>query len=157
MAQSQPPQTWQRGFAEPAATATAAWADRANYETEDGERASAAVPAEGEKPTSDVPNDLGRGSLRSWPELYNGTEARETTPSWWRESAEVDVLICGGECDTSSCRCVWGCVANDAGIAGPFGLEVALSLARQGVSFRIVGKQAVYPVLARVASDRIGS
>ena len=97
MAQSQPPQTWQRGFAEPAATATAAWADRANYETEDGERASAAVPAEGEKPTSDVPNDLGRGSLRSWPELYNGTEAAETTPSWWRKSAEVDVLICGGE------------------------------------------------------------
>ena len=80
MAQSQPPKTWQRGFAEPAATATAAWADRANYETEDGEHASATVPEEGEKPTSDVPNDLGRGSLRSWPELYNGTEAAETTP-----------------------------------------------------------------------------
>lgn len=96
MVQSQPPQTWQRGFAQPAAMA--AWADEANYETEDGERANLVVPAEGEKPTSDVPNALGRGSLRSWPELYNGTEARETTPSWWRKSDKVDVLICGGEC-----------------------------------------------------------
>lgn len=95
MAQSLPPRTWQRGFAEPAATA--AWADEKNYETWHGECASLVVPEEGEKPTSDVSNALGRGSLRSWPELYNGTEARETTPSWWRKSSKVDVLICGGE------------------------------------------------------------
>ena len=41
-------------------------------------------------------------------------------------------------------------------IAGPFGLEVALSLARQGVSFRIVGKQFKKPALGEeknLASD----
>ena len=32
-------------------------------------------------------------------------------------------------------------------IAGPFGLEVALSLARQGVSFRIIGALCVIYLL----------
>ncbi len=94
MARSHPPQTWQRGFSEPAAGP--AWADPANYETEDGERAHYAVPAEGERPTSRVRNALGLSSLRSWPDLYNGTEAQETDPSWWKKPSEVDVLICGG-------------------------------------------------------------
>ncbi|RYO89438.1 hypothetical protein DL766_006783 [Monosporascus sp. MC13-8B] len=117
MARSHPPQTWQRGFAEPAQTP--AWADPTRYEAEDGRPAHHALPAEGEKPTSRVPNGLGISSLRSWPTVYNGTEAQKTTPSWFKKSSEVDVLICG---------------------AGPFGLEVALNLARQGISFRIVDK-----------------
>ncbi|RYP08194.1 hypothetical protein DL764_002054 [Monosporascus ibericus] len=75
-----------------------------------------ALPADGEKPTSMAPNGLWICSLRSWPTLYNGTEAQKTTPSWFKRSFEA------------------------TRIAGPFGLEVPLNLARQGISFRLVDK-----------------
>lgn len=93
MARSHPPQTWQRGFVEPADAPVPAWADAAYYETEDGERAHYAAPAGGEKPTSSAPNAFGLSSLRSWPSLYNGTEAGEAQA---KKPSEVDVLICGG-------------------------------------------------------------
>ncbi|KAI1075863.1 FAD binding domain-containing protein [Whalleya microplaca] len=119
MARSVSPHTWQRGFAERTAGQKPAWADSANYVTEYGNPSHYLCPSEDEKPTSKVGNEYGLSSLRSWPSLYNGTEAQSTTPSWWKPASEVDVLICG---------------------AGPFGLEVALGLARDGISFRIIDK-----------------
>lgn len=47
--------------------------------------------------TSKVHNDLGLNTLRTWPTLYDGTASPHGLPQWWKPSAEVDVLICGGE------------------------------------------------------------
>ncbi|ORY66533.1 FAD binding domain-containing protein [Pseudomassariella vexata] len=119
MARSLAWSTWQRGFAEPSQELEPGWADETYFESESGQHAHYSVSDPGEKPTSTVANEFGLTSLRSWPGLYNGTQGGQALPSWWKPSSEVDVLICGG---------------------GPFGLAVALNLARQGVSFRIVDK-----------------
>ncbi|KAK3369737.1 FAD binding domain-containing protein [Lasiosphaeria ovina] len=122
MARSLPPYTWKNGYAVPAGEgATAPWADEKHFSDETGERAHYRLPVEGEKLTSTVGNSFGIAQLRSWPDVYNGTEAGQEKPAWWKPETEVDVLICG---------------------AGPFGLEVAMNLARQGISFRIVDKAA---------------
>lgn len=93
MARSHQPQTWQRGFPEGCdPTLTPAWADETNYETEEGERANYTVPVGGEKPTSKAPNVFGLSSLRSWPDIYNGTETHAQ-----KKPSEVDVLISGGK------------------------------------------------------------
>ncbi|KAJ5170458.1 uncharacterized protein N7500_003241 [Penicillium coprophilum] len=64
--------------------------------------------------------------LRTWPTLYDGTASPHGVPEWWKPLNQVDVLICG---------------------AGPSGLEVALSLLRQGLTFRIIDK-APTPLIA---------
>ncbi|KAF2266555.1 FAD/NAD(P)-binding domain-containing protein [Lojkania enalia] len=119
MARSIHPLTWKRGFAEASLHPSPAWADSAYYVSECGEQAHYVAPDGAEKPTSIVTNKHGISSLRNWPTLYNGTAAPNTKLSSWRPSNEVDVLICG---------------------AGPFGLAVAMSLARQGITFRIIDK-----------------
>ncbi|KAJ5971621.1 FAD binding domain-containing protein [Penicillium vulpinum] len=67
--------------------------------------------------TAPVNNSLGDSKLRSWPTIFNGTNSPDGIPDWWNPSSDVDVLIIG---------------------AGPTGLETALSLIRQNVSFRIL-------------------
>lgn len=133
MARSLPPCTWKNGFAEPAEIAT--WANEANYVTEDGEKSHYTKPPAEELPSSTVHNSLGRNALRTWPTLYDGTESPHGQPIWWKPSTEVDVLICGGKHSylSENLRSL------KFGLAGPFGLEVALGLARQGLSFRILG------------------
>ncbi|KAL1850581.1 hypothetical protein Plec18170_006866 [Paecilomyces lecythidis] len=69
--------------------------------------------------TAPVNNSLGDSKLRSWPTIFNGTNSPDGVPDWWNPPTEVDVLIVG---------------------AGPTGLETALSLIRQNVSFRILDK-----------------
>ncbi|GBE80915.1 hypothetical protein SCP_0306370 [Sparassis crispa] len=78
------------------------------------------------KETSVMPNELGVFSDNTYPTLLNGTNTPQGPPKWFKKESEVDVLICG---------------------AGPSGLEIAVSLIRQGVSFRIIDK-AEGPLLA---------
>ncbi|KAH6839458.1 FAD binding domain-containing protein [Chaetomium sp. MPI-CAGE-AT-0009] len=119
MARSLPPYTWKHGFIATAESTIPAWADEKHFSNHLGEDSHYSPPVDGEKPTSTVGNGIGISQLRSWPNLYNGTESGQKKPSWWNPESEVDVLICG---------------------AGPFGLEVGMNLARQGISFRIVDK-----------------
>ncbi|KAJ5825715.1 hypothetical protein N7474_002853 [Penicillium riverlandense] len=115
MASTLPPKTWETGCARPAEEAS--WEAEANYVTESGEQAHWTLPVYTEPPTSTIGNQLGLTHLRTWPSIYDGTSTGK--PEWFKPSKEVDVLICG---------------------AGPFGLEVGLILARQGISFRIIDK-----------------
>ncbi|KAI9661313.1 MAG: hypothetical protein M1821_009640 [Bathelium mastoideum] len=112
MAKSVASYTWERGFREP--TNDLPWEVRSDPNDNDGY----VCPPSKEVATSTHHNDFGVNVLRTWPTIYDGTNSPHGTPNWWQPKKEVDVLICG---------------------AGPSGLEVALSLARQGVSFRIVG------------------
>ncbi|KAF2129697.1 FAD binding domain-containing protein [Dothidotthia symphoricarpi CBS 119687] len=80
---------------------------------------SSSLPPSKEVVTSSRHNAIGINVLRTWPTLYDGTNTPHGIPSWWKPQQEIDVLICG---------------------AGPSGLEVAISLARQGVTFRIIDK-----------------
>jgi len=136
MAATVPPHNWKSGFAQPTEVAT--WADETHHMTEDGKKAHYMTPPAQEPRTSTVHNSLGFSALRTWPTLYNGTESPHGAPTWWKPLQEVDVLICGGEFR----GCLVSQDANSRVLGGPFGLEVALSLARQGVTFRIVGKSA---------------
>lgn len=70
------------------------------------------TPPSKEIVTSDAHNDIGINVIRTWPTLYDGTNSPHGLPSWWKP------------------------------LAGPSGLAVAASLARQGVSFRIIGNMA---------------
>ena len=47
--------------------------------------------------TSAVHNDLGLNVLRTWPTLFDGTNTPHELPKWWKPTADVDVLICGGK------------------------------------------------------------
>ena len=133
MARSLPPYTWKNGFAEPTEMAT--WANDAHYVTEDGEKSHYVRPPAEELVSSTVHNGLGRNVIRTWPTLYNGTESPHCPPISWKPSNEVDVLICGGK-HSYIPGMLWSLTSL---LAGPFGLEVALSLARQGLNFRIIG------------------
>ncbi|KAL6233252.1 hypothetical protein BDW75DRAFT_232144 [Aspergillus navahoensis] len=115
MACTVPPKTWENGFARPAESNS--WEDEKKYTTETGERAHYRLPVHIDAPTSTIGNALGLTRLRTWPSLFDGTAYQR--PEWFRPAEEVDVLICG---------------------AGPFGLELGMVLARQGVSFRILDK-----------------
>ncbi|KAL5333163.1 FAD binding domain-containing protein [Aspergillus crustosus] len=115
MAATVPPKTWESGFSRP--TGTNSWEDENNYVTEDGEGAHYRLPVHTEPPTSTVGNSMGLTHLRTWPSIYNGTAA--SISPWFQPRKEVDVLICG---------------------AGPFGLQLGMVLARQGISFRIIDK-----------------
>ncbi|EDU42704.1 FAD binding domain containing protein [Pyrenophora tritici-repentis Pt-1C-BFP] len=117
MAKSVASFTWERGFREPSAIP--------QWET-DNDIDGTTLPPSKEVVTSSQHNDLGVNVLRTWPTLYDGTNNPHGIPAWWKPQKEVDVLICG---------------------AGPSGLEVAVSLARQGVSFRIIDK-AEGPLIA---------
>ncbi|KAL5044320.1 hypothetical protein BDW71DRAFT_215705 [Aspergillus fruticulosus] len=115
MACTVPASTWECGFARPAESNS--WENERNYITETGEQAHYRVPVHIDAPTSTIGNALGLTHLRTWPSLYDGTAYQR--PEWFKPAEEVDVLICG---------------------AGPFGLELGMVLARQGVSFRILDK-----------------
>ncbi|KAL4914632.1 FAD binding domain-containing protein [Aspergillus aurantiobrunneus] len=115
MACTLPPRTWEAGCVHP--TDTNSWENESNYITESSERAHYTLPTYTEPPTSAVGNTLGRTQFRTWPSIYDGTAYGR--PEWFEPAGEVDVLICG---------------------AGPFGLQLGMILARQGISFRIIDK-----------------
>ncbi|KAI3327548.1 FAD binding domain-containing protein [Xylariaceae sp. AK1471] len=119
MAKAVASSTWENGFRQPT--------DGSPWRWEDGDDVDGYVTAPStELATSTVHNDLGISVIRTWPTMYNGTNNPHGIPSWWTPSEKVDVLICG---------------------AGPSGLAMAVSLARQGVSFRILDK-AEGPLIA---------
>ncbi|MCJ1479557.1 hypothetical protein MMC13_008243 [Lambiella insularis] len=124
MATIVPPQTWKNGYVTPSETAT--WQIDDFTSTEHGEQSHYTTPPFKDSLSSTVHNSLGLNLVRSWPTLYNGTESPHGISDWWKPAGRVDVLICG---------------------AGPFGLEMALSLVRQGVTFRIIDK-AEAPLLS---------
>ncbi|KAL9620211.1 MAG: hypothetical protein Q9160_005220 [Pyrenula sp. 1 TL-2023] len=127
MAKSLSPYSWKNGFQQPAQGnpwEPEAW-EKQNVTTK-GERSDLVLPPTLEPLTSNAHNSLGLNVLRTWPTLYDGTNSPHGLPEWWKPSPEVDVLICG---------------------AGPYGLQVAVSLARQGVSCRIIDKSET-PLIA---------
>ncbi|GFF23767.1 phenol 2-monooxygenase [Aspergillus udagawae] len=92
----------------------------------DKEEPHYSVPPSVELLTSSVHNNMGLNYLRTWPTIYDGTASPHGVPSWWKPKKKVDVLICG---------------------AGPTGLQIAVSLIRQGLTVRIIDK-ASGPLLA---------
>lgn len=102
MAQTEAPLTWKRGFATPSDGAT--WADESFYRTENGDLANYSPPASHELATSLMHNKVtdDKNVLRTWPSIFNGTQAPREIPNWWKPQPDVDVLICGGEMTTSS-------------------------------------------------------
>ncbi|TRX93220.1 hypothetical protein FHL15_005799 [Xylaria flabelliformis] len=118
MAFAKPPATWENGFKQPA-TGRSWVPDHAQEDGNDDDPHVYVTPPSKEIVTSDVHNDLGINVIRTWPSIYDGTNNPHGVPTWWAPSEQVDVLIVG---------------------AGPSGLAVAASLARQGVSFRIIGR-----------------
>ncbi|KAK4244017.1 FAD binding domain-containing protein [Corynascus novoguineensis] len=117
MATKRPEFTWENGYqeADQAQTAEADGEDQVEPESE----GDYVPPPSVDLVTSPTHNHLGINVLRSWPTLYDGTNSPHGTPEWWQPRSEVDVLIVG---------------------AGPSGLGLAVSLLRQGVSFRIIDK-----------------
>ncbi|KAI1372050.1 FAD binding domain-containing protein [Hypoxylon crocopeplum] len=118
MAFAVPPSTWENGFKQPATGRPWVW-DQSGDDEIDDDPNSYVTPPSTEIVTSDAHNDLGINVVRTWPTLYDGTNSPHGIPSWWKPDEKVDVLIIG---------------------AGPSGLAIAASLARQGVSFRIIDK-----------------
>ncbi|ROT35240.1 FAD/NAD(P)-binding domain-containing protein [Sodiomyces alkalinus F11] len=116
MATKLPGYTWENGFRQPSSDATP-WVWPQGQEMTDAD--DYVTPPDVELVSSPSHNSLGINVVRNWPTLYDGTNSPHGVPSWWAPEKAVDVLICG---------------------AGPSGLEVAVSLARQGVSFRIIDK-----------------
>ncbi|POR35292.1 Phenol 2-monooxygenase [Tolypocladium paradoxum] len=112
--------TWENGFRQ-VTSEKAPWdcPGRGRQDEDGGDEDGDAyvTPPAVELVSSASHNSLGINVIRNWPTVYNGTNSPHGLPSWWHPQSEVDVLICG---------------------AGPSGLEVAVSLARQGVSFRII-------------------
>ncbi|KAI1495528.1 FAD binding domain-containing protein [Biscogniauxia marginata] len=117
MARAVLPSTWENGFKAPTTGTPWVW-ENEDEETKGDPNAYISPPSK-DLITSSVHNTLGISVLRTWPTLYDGTNNPHGVPPWWKPAKEVDVLICG---------------------AGPSGLQVALSLARQNVSFRIIDK-----------------
>ncbi|KAI1111371.1 FAD binding domain-containing protein [Nemania sp. NC0429] len=117
MAFAVPASTWENGFRQPATGHP--WVFDNGEDGVNDDPDAYVTPPSKEIVTSDAHNDLGINVIRTWPSLYDGTNSPHGPPSWWKPSEQVDVLISG---------------------AGPSGLAVAASLARQGVTFRIVDK-----------------
>ncbi|RAH42804.1 FAD binding domain-containing protein [Aspergillus brunneoviolaceus CBS 621.78] len=118
MSKSPEPCTWKNGFRQPSAGEP--W----RYPKPDAEilpnpQSHHVTPPSVDIVTSSVHNSLGESRLRSWHTIFNGTNSPAGPLGWWEPSSEVDVLILG---------------------AGPTGLEIALSLVRQGVKIRILDK-----------------
>ncbi|KAI1324238.1 FAD binding domain-containing protein [Xylariaceae sp. FL0255] len=119
MAFAVPPSTWENGFKQPSTGQPWLTSNtKQNGDPEDDPTAYVTPPSK-EIVTSDAHNDLGINVIRTWPTLYDGTNNPHGIPNWWKPQEQVDVLISG---------------------AGPSGLAVAASLARQGVTFRIIDK-----------------
>jgi len=146
-----------------------AWADERYYtDSEDGAKAHYVLPDQTLRFTTKTGTAMGVEELPGWPALYDGTmgvgqeehngvldeESNEMhngdsnrpmnelldDPKHQADSPlqEVDVLICGGkhmDHDTHLPK-KYACSRT---IAGPFGLEVAICLARMGLTFRIIG------------------
>ncbi|GAP82679.2 putative FAD binding domain-containing protein [Rosellinia necatrix] len=120
MAFAVPPSTWENGFKQPAKGRP--WVfDYTQGDEVDADPNAYVTPPSQEIVTSDLHNDMGINVIRTWPTLYDGTNSPHGVPAWWKPTEQVDVLISG---------------------AGPSGLAVAASLARQGVSFRIIDKSS---------------
>lgn len=118
MAKAVEPATWENGFKAPSTGTPWVWPPLGQAVADDDTDAYVSIPSQ-ELVTSAAHNDLGVNLQRTWPTMYDGTNSPHGTPDWWVPKTEVDVLIVG---------------------AGPSGLQVALSLARQNVSFRIIDK-----------------
>ncbi|KAI1132515.1 FAD binding domain-containing protein [Nemania abortiva] len=119
MAFAIPPSTFENGFKQPSTGRPWEFDHTQEGGFDDDDSLVYATPPSKEIVTSDMHNDLGVNVIRTWPTIYDGTNNPHGVPSWWAPSEQVDVLIVG---------------------AGPSGLAVAASLARQGVSFRIIDK-----------------
>lgn len=135
MARALPPHTWENGFKKPIHASATPWVWKNDEQDDDSH--SFVTPPSKELLTSTAHNRVGINVIRTWPTLFDGTNNPHGTPDWWKPSDEVDVLIVGGKpfhTNTVSQKQV-----TNSDEAGPSGLEVALSLARQGVSFRIIG------------------
>lgn len=132
MATKRPDYSWENGYQEVATRSS--WVLDGEAEVEESD--DYVPPPSTELVTSTAHNDLGVNVILSWPTLYDGTNSPHGTPSWWQPQEKVDVLICGGKD-----RIIYlpNCELTDF-TAGPSGLALALSLARQGVSFRIIGE-----------------
>lgn len=133
MAKSISPFTWERGFREPSSGMPWQWEPAS-----DAENDAYITPPSKELLTSTAHNSLGINVLRTWPTIFDGTNNPHGMPQWWNPESEVDVLIVGGEAPLFQSLYILLIVVSIS--AGPSGLETALSLARQGVSFRIIGK-----------------
>lgn len=122
MATKRPEFTWENGFCEVAPEGTS------HIEQQD----ESLLPDDYVPPpwadlvTSSRHNSQGVNVIRDWPSIYNGSNSPHGIPSWWKPQEQVDVLIVG---------------------AGPSGLGIAASLARQGCSFRVIDK-AETPLIA---------
>ncbi|KAI0574901.1 FAD binding domain-containing protein [Pyrenophora tritici-repentis] len=125
MARNQPPFTWVRDFKEHVATdSPPVWADEKYYvDDEEGPRAHYVPTDQDLRRTTKMGTAMGVDELPGWPAfngIHNANELpNDLTHQERKYPEEVDVLICE---------------------AGPFGLEVAICLARMGLTFRIVDK-----------------
>ena len=146
MATKLPAFTWENGFRQ-ASSEDAPWVwpgehgGRGGDEGDSWDSNAYVTPPSVDLVSSTTHNTLGINVIRNWPTLYDGTNSPHGLPSWWAPKQEVDVLICGGKHDPAPRGSAGddGWLLTDI-IAGPSGLEVAVSLARQGLSFRIIGK-----------------
>ncbi|KAI0409180.1 FAD binding domain-containing protein [Xylaria palmicola] len=118
MAFAVPPGTWENGFKQPATGRPWVFNYSPDDDVDDDPDVYVTPPSK-EIVSSDLHNELGINVIRTWPTIYDGTNSPHGIPTWWKPAEQVDVLISG---------------------AGPSGLAVAASLARQGVSFRIIDK-----------------
>lgn len=94
MATSVQPHSWKNGFRQPSERTH--WALKEKYVIDEKDEAHYVTPPSSEILTSTVHNSLGLNTLRTWPTIYDGTSSPHELPAWWKPSAEVDVLICGG-------------------------------------------------------------
>jgi len=152
-----------------AADALPAWADERYYtDGEDGARAHYVPSEQTLRFTTKMGTAIGVEKLPGWPALYDGTMGvgkeghngvldRESNGMRNGDSngsaneledgpkhkenktpQEVDVLICGGK-HMDHDEILPKKYARSRTTAGPFGLEVAICLARMGITFRIIG------------------
>ncbi|KAL2163195.1 hypothetical protein VTH06DRAFT_5251 [Thermothelomyces fergusii] len=119
MATKRPDYTWINGYQQLPEHLKSNGSAAENDVPADGDPTAYVPPPSVELVTSPVHNHLGVNVIRSWPTMYDGTNSPHGIPEWWEPKPQVDVLIVG---------------------AGPSGLGLAASLARQGVSFRIIDK-----------------
>lgn len=159
MATKQPAYTWENGFRQ-TATNAAPWEQSTTTAVNGGGKDAAnavrnqqddihayVAPPTVELVTSPVHNHLGINVIRHWPTLYDGSNNPHGVPTWWMPKEKVDVLICGGEIWLPWQR--WARMYTNLTLilAGPSGLAIAVSLARQGLSFRIIGivRTGIFP------------
>ncbi|KAL2168146.1 hypothetical protein VTG60DRAFT_313 [Thermothelomyces hinnuleus] len=119
MATKRPDYTWVNGYQQLAEHPKTNGSAVENDVPADDDPTAYVTPPSVELVTSPAHNHFGVNVIRSWPTMYDGTNSPHGIPEWWKPKPQVDVLIVG---------------------AGPSGLGLAATLARQGVSFRIIDK-----------------